>query len=85
MIHPVIDGDFRKIKRAYTDQACSVDAELIRIRPPLVMRVNTAFRAKVVLGGVRVELVKPECLLTRNDTEFFKGRRNDNCSPHSAI
>jgi hypothetical protein len=46
----VEDHNLGKIKRGHTLQTGNVDAELIRIRAPLVVRVNAAGRYR---NGVR--------------------------------
>ena len=52
-----------KIKRIHAFKTTYVVATLVGVNPPLVMRVNAAIGAEVVLGGHGVELVELQCFL----------------------
>lgn len=60
MVHPVVDGNFAKVVRIHTIETPDVVAVFERMGASLVMRIDAATRAEVVLGGVRVELVQPQ-------------------------
>jgi hypothetical protein len=64
-----VDRDHVKVKRADALQAGGIDAVLVGIRPALVVRVNAAFRAEVVLGLEGVELVERQRILPGGDVD----------------
>lgn len=62
VMNTVIDGYIRNGKRIDPLQAPDVEPVLLRVRAPLVVCVDSANPAEVVLGGLRVELVELEVL-----------------------
>ena len=63
MIYAIHDGNIFQEVRIDVFQAADVVPVLVRERPPLVMRVDAAVGAEVVLGDFGVELVELEMLL----------------------
>ena len=57
MHSPIIDDDLWKIERRKPVQASNVDSKLVRIGATLVMRINPADRAVMMLRGHRVETI----------------------------
>src|SRR5262245_31355998 len=53
----VVDNNVLEIERAQPRQAGDIDAELIGIGSPLMVRINPAFRAKEVFCGPCIECV----------------------------
>jgi hypothetical protein len=60
MIYSVDNGYVFKAERVKTLQARHVEAILLRIRPSLMMRIDAAHRAEVVLGRHRIEPVQSQ-------------------------
>lgn len=65
----VVDDDFLEVEGRHALQASNIDAELVRVRAPLVMRVDPADGAEMVLGGHGVEAIGCELVLARRDPE----------------
>jgi hypothetical protein len=59
-MNPVIGRNLCDIEGVDALQAANVVAVLLRVGTPLMMRMDAAHRAKVVLGCARVELVDLE-------------------------
>ncbi len=53
MLNPVEHDDFLEIKRRNPLQAGRIDAVLVRIGAPLVMRVDAAYRAEIMFCRAR--------------------------------
>src|SRR5690606_2053192 len=62
MIDPVIDGHLVEIEGADPRQAGNVDAVLSRVRSSLMVCVDAASGAEVVLRGPRIETVDGELI-----------------------
>ena len=58
MINAVVDGHFGEIEGADTFQASNIHAVLVLVRTALVVRIDAAFGAKVVLRCAGVELIR---------------------------
>ena len=58
MIDTIIDWYVADFVRIYAFKAANIKSILIWVRPPLMMRINTAFGTKKVLSCERVELVQ---------------------------
>lgn len=69
MIDPITGWNHRDVERIDTLEAPDVVPVLLWIGAPPVMRVNAADVAKIMLGGVRVELVDLQMLGTFDDVE----------------
>lgn len=69
MIDPITGWNLRDVERIDTLKATDVVPVLLRVGAPLVVSMNTANAAKIVLGGVGVELVNPQALGPINDME----------------
>ena len=80
----VVDHDFLEIEWRDAFQAGDVDPELVGIRATLVVRVDAAFRAKVMLGDVGVEPVRLEFVFTLRDAETVVGRCYRDRAAHPA-
>lgn len=85
MIDAIVHWNFGKVERADPGQARCIDAELIRIGAPPVMRVDPACAAEIVLGGVGIELIEREGVLTRDEAKIILSRRDDDRSSHTAV
>jgi len=59
MAAAVEHGNLAKIEGRKTFQARDVDAKFVRVRAPLVMSVDPADCAEMMLGGFRVEAIGP--------------------------
>ena len=80
MMHPIIDWHIRYQKRINTLKATNVVPILIRERAPLMVGVDAADTAKVVLCDTGVELVQPEIFFPMDDTNPVQGDRGHNCA-----
>ena len=58
MIDSVQYWNFAKLIRIDPFQARNIESKLLRIRPSLVMSVNSANGTKIVFGGHGVELIE---------------------------
>jgi hypothetical protein len=76
---------FGKIKRTDTVDTGCIHAKLVRVRPSLVMRVDSADRAEIVFRGVGVELVAAEPVVTLDEGYVTNPSRYSNSSAHPAI
>lgn len=65
----VMNDDLAKIEGGDTLQACDVHPELIRVRSALVVRVDPAAAAEMVLGDAGVETIGGELVLSLGDAE----------------
>ena len=81
----VLHRDFLEVEGAYALQAGNVDPVLIGIRAPLVMGVDAAFRAKVMLRRHGVELIERQKVRALADFKIAKFRRHGYRSAHAAI
>ena len=73
MIHPIKYRDFCKQVGIDPLEAAHVVPILIRKGAPLVMRVDAAVRAEVVLGDSGIELVQLEMLVPLDDGDAAQG------------
>jgi len=69
----VVDDDLREIERRYALQAGDIDAELVRVRAALVVGVDAADRAEMMLGGLCVEAIGGELAFALGDPEISRG------------
>jgi hypothetical protein len=76
---------FGKIKRVDTVDTGCIHAKLVRVRPSLVMRVNSADGTEIVFRGVGVELVAAEPVFTLDEGYVTNPSRYSNSSAHPAI
>jgi hypothetical protein len=58
---------------------------LVRVRAALMMGVNAAKAAKVVLRGLRVELIERQLVLALHKADILQPRRDRNRAAHPAI
>lgn len=72
MVNPIHDRDLQEVERAYALQACDVDTILVGVRTALVMRVDSAARAKEMLRCAGVEPVTCEHILAAADVDAAK-------------
>lgn len=85
VIDAVFHLDLGKIKRAYPCKAGDIYAKLVRVRAALMMGVNAAKAAKVVLRGLRVELIERQLVLALHKADILQPRRDRNRAAHPAI
>lgn len=64
--------DFREIERAQAFQAGGVDAVLLRVRAALVVGIDAAAGAEIMLGAAGVELVAGEGFGPLGDVDILK-------------
>jgi hypothetical protein len=78
VIDAVVSGNVWNVEWIYTLQTTDVEPILLGVGSTLVMRVDATDRAKIVLGGVRVELIRPEdiCALDDSNTRQPNGRND---------
>lgn len=81
MVDAVIGGNIWNGKRIDAFKTAHVIAVLIWVRAALMVSVNAAVRAKIMLRGMRVELVELQVLSTFHDTDSIQRNR---CN-HSAL
>ena len=67
----VKDNHFLEIERRDAFEASDIHAELIRIRASLVVRIDPADGAEVMLGGLCVKAVGSELVFALRDPEIF--------------
>ena len=84
MIDSVQYWDGSKVTRVDSFEAGDVVSKLLRIGPTLVMRINSANRAKIVLRRNRVELIHGELGGTFCDGQPIKCDRCDDSATHGA-
>ena len=69
MVDAIVGWDGAQSKRVHAFEATHVVAVLRWLGPALVMRVNAAVRAEIVLRCVRVELIELERFLALNNLD----------------
>ena len=79
-MYAVLCGDVGNSVRIDPLQAPDVVTVLLGIGAPLVVSVDPAVGAEVVLGCVGIELVELEVLSTLDDAQSAQGHRGNNCS-----
>lgn len=62
MVNSVINSNLTQLKRIHPFQTGEIKAKEVGIRSGLMMRINAAFRAKIMLCRHGVELVKRELI-----------------------
>lgn len=82
---PLVDGKFGKVERADPFQAGCIDAVLIRVGASLVVRVDPALRAEIMLCLPGIELIQGEKFAARNDLDVVERRRHRDGAAHPAI
>ena len=83
MIDAVAHNDLCKVERTYTFEARDIDTILIWIGSALVMRIDPAYFAEIVLGGFRVKLVEGQEVLAFQEMDTVQLHRDGDCPPHS--
>ncbi|HEY2808496.1 MAG TPA: hypothetical protein VGI91_06850 [Steroidobacteraceae bacterium] len=68
MMNPIARRNGAKVEWVYAVKASHVVTVLVRVRSTLMVRVDAAGRAKVVLGSVCIELIEPQFSLTLNNS-----------------
>src|SRR5688572_19934050 len=82
MVHAVVGFHGSEVKWIHALETSDVVAVFLRIRAPLVMRVDAAVRAEVVARHFRIELVQLEDILTLDDSQACQRHRgNDRALP----
>ena len=71
MFDAIVDDNVLEIEWTQPREAGDIDAELIGIRSPLMMRIDATFRAKEMFCRTRIELV---------DRQRFRARKNVNAA-----
>jgi hypothetical protein len=86
MSDAVIHRHFGEVEWAHAFEASDVDAVLSRVGAALVMRVDAAFRAKIVLRRHRAELIEREAVgASCHDLEVVPFGRYGDGATHPAI
>lgn len=80
MINAIDFANLRDIERVDSRQARDIETILHGIRPALVVSVNAASLAEVVLCGLRIELIQAKRLFALNDAEAIQRNRCRNVS-----
>jgi hypothetical protein len=80
MVGPVTGRNLRDVKRIDAFQAADVVRVLLGIGAPLMMSVNAADRAKVVLGCVSVEFVNPDVFGAFDDVKPTQRHKCHDCA-----
>jgi|SRR4029079_8165732 len=73
-----------KVEGRQTFEASDIDAELVRVRAALVVRINAADRAEMMLRGLRVEAISRKPVLALRDPERVGRRGHRHCPAHPA-
>jgi len=84
MVDAIHDWHGPQVKRIDTLETCHVEAILPGLRAPLVMRVDAAHRAEIVLRRSCVELVKRELVRSLQDSQAVNGNRGGYRTSHAA-
>jgi len=79
VLRAVENGHFGQVINIKSGEAGGINAELLRIGAPLVMGINPAGFAEIMLRGFRAELIAGEIVLTRQNVQIVKagGYRNN--------
>jgi hypothetical protein len=85
MRDPVHHWHLWKVKGANPFQTRDIDSKLRRVRPTLMVRVDAASLAKVVLRGAGIELIQTQVILAFDECKIGKMGGNRNRATHSAI
>ena len=86
MSDAVIHRHFGEVEWAHAFEASDVDGVLSRVGAALVMRVDAAFRAKIVLRRHRAELIEREAVgASCHDLEVVPFGRYGDGATHPAI
>lgn len=81
MIDAIICRNASNLERIDSNQAGHIETILAGIGPPLMVCIDAALRAKVVLRRSGVELIKLQVLFTPKDSYSRKRNRCCDCSP----
>src|SRR5438552_19109974 len=84
-MNAVVHRHFSEIEGTYAIEAGDVDAVLIGVRPPLVMGVDAALRAEMVLRRHGVELVGGERFAACENGHAVEIGRDGDGAAHPAI
>ena len=85
MVGAIVDDNVLEIEGAQSREAGDIDAELVGIGSPLMMGIDTAFRAKEMLGRACVEFVDRQRLDARQNFNAAEIGGYCNGPAHSAI
>ncbi len=80
MIDPIVHGDLSQQEGVDALEAADVVAILSGEGTALVMRVDAALAAEVVLGHPSVELIQAQMVLALNDADACQWNRCDDSS-----
>jgi hypothetical protein len=80
MVDAVVGRHPMDIERIDSLKAPDVVAVLLGIRTPLVVGVDAAVGAEIVLGRVRVELVELEAIGSLDDAKATQWHGSDHCT-----
>src|SRR6185295_502091 len=80
----VVDHDLGEIERRDALEAGNVDRELVGVRAALVVGIDAAHRAEMMLGDARVEAVGGELVGAFEDPESVMGRSHRDRPAHPA-
>ena len=69
VVDPVAGWNLRDVERVDTLKAADVVAVLLGVGTPLMMRMNAADGAKIMLGRVRIEFVNLELFGALDDVK----------------
>jgi hypothetical protein len=84
MPYTITHHDLSEIKWADAFQARRIDAELLGVGATLMVGVDAALRAEVVLRRPGVELVKRQSLGARSDVQILQPRAQYDRTAHPA-
>lgn len=77
MIHTIIGRHIRNIERIDPFQTPHIESVLFWIGPPLMMRIDAAVRAKIMLRRMRIELIELQMLRTFDYAYSTQRHRRD--------
>lgn len=80
MVDAVVQWHRLESERVDSFKAAHVVTVLVWKRAALVMRVDAAVGAEVVLGYLRIELIDLQCFLTLNDLDARERYGSDDCA-----
>ena len=84
MVHAVVNRYFFDFKGIDPLQTADVEAVLVRVGPPLMMRVDATCRAEEMLRCIRVELIEAKRIIATRDPEAANRSGRDDCATSPA-
>ncbi len=69
MIDPIDDGDLSQFKGINAVKASHVEAVLLAVGSSLMVRIDTAYRTKIVFSGHGVELIERQFFLAPGNAQ----------------